>query len=158
MKKSIIRNHIQPTKNNKMTVLPVFLLAFIFSMTMVSSQALEKAASPLTNLGCQCSSLTFIDSSGHIQGNCLSVDHSGAQWCYVDSPRSSCHDLVYSARFPGNPWSYEACATPPVYHAGHHHHAPLLHPQLDHHHHHHHPYPVYAGYNIATLPTGELQP
>jgi len=40
------------------------------------------------------------------------VDSTGAQWCYVDSSHSSCQDLVPSQRFPHNPWSYEACATP----------------------------------------------
>jgi len=74
-----------------------------------------KAASPFTNCGCQCSSLTFVDSTGHIQGNCKSVDGTGAQWCYTDpSYGSSCQDLTPSARFPANPWSYEACSTPAI--------------------------------------------
>merc|ERR1712038_404020 len=34
----------------------------------------EKAASPLINCGCQCSSLTFRDANGVVQGNCLTVD------------------------------------------------------------------------------------
>ena len=72
----------------------------------------QKAASPFTNCGCQCSSLTFRDTSGTVQGNCKTVDGTGAQWCYVDSSSSSCQDLVPSERFPHNPWSYEACATP----------------------------------------------
>merc|ERR1711874_657359 len=72
----------------------------------------EKAASPLINCGCQCSSLTFRDANGVVQGNCLTVDSTGAQWCYVDQAYSSCQDLVPSKRFPNNPWSYEACATP----------------------------------------------
>merc|ERR1711974_159404 len=72
----------------------------------------EKAASPLINCGCQCSSLTFRDANGVVQGNCVTVDSTGAQWCYVDSAYSSCQDLVPSKRFPNNPWSYEACATP----------------------------------------------
>merc|ERR1711910_147132 len=74
-----------------------------------------KAASPLTNCGCQCSSLTFSDSAGVVQGNCRTVDGSGARWCYVDAGLgSSCQDLMPSARFPNNPWSYEACATPAI--------------------------------------------
>merc|ERR1719190_172050 len=73
----------------------------------------EKASSPLINCGCQCSSLTFRDAGGVVQGNCLTVDSTGAQWCYVDPAYSSCQDLVPSQRFPNNPWSYEACATPP---------------------------------------------
>ena len=108
-------------KSSKMTILPVLLSSFF--LATVNSLAVEKAASPYTNIGCQCSSLTFVDSSGHIQGNCKSVDHTGAQWCYVDHLPSSCQDLVHSARFPNNPWSYEACATPLEYqpsHAPHH--------------------------------------
>ena len=74
-----------------------------------------KAASPLINCGCQCSPLTFRDAKGQVQGNCLTVDGTGAQWCYVDAAHSSsCQDLVPSQRFPNNPWSYEACATPSI--------------------------------------------
>merc|ERR1712130_376428 len=52
---------------------------------------------------------------GEVQGNCRTVDGTGAQWCYVDSAySSSCQDLVPSKRFPNNPWSYEACATPSI--------------------------------------------
>merc|ERR1711983_472889 len=90
-------------------------------MTLVSSLSASpvnvestKAASPYVNLGCQCSSLTFVDQYGTVQGNCRSADSTGALWCYVDSAySSSCQDLRFSARFPNNPWSYEACATPP---------------------------------------------
>merc|ERR1719411_1458951 len=71
-----------------------------------------KAASPLIYCGCQCAPLTFRDAKGVVQGNCLTVDSTGAQWCYVDTSYSSCADLVPSLRFPNNPWSYEACATP----------------------------------------------
>merc|ERR1719261_516929 len=98
--------------------------------TSKSLDKVTKAASPLTNCGCQCSSLTFRDSSNTIQGNCKTVDGTGAQWCYVDSSLSTCQDLVPSSRFPHNPWSYEACATPPLgsyacpshSHSSHHHH------------------------------------
>merc|ERR1712061_365215 len=76
--------------------------------------ASEKASSPLINCGCQCSSLTFRDAGGVVQGNCRTVDSTGAQWCYVDAAYSSCQDLVPSQRFPNNPWSYEACATPSI--------------------------------------------
>merc|ERR1712019_163931 len=102
-----------------------------------------KASSPLINCGCQCSSLTFRDANGVVQGNCLTVDSTGAQWCYVDQAYSSCQDLVPSKRFPNNPWSYEACATPAQG-------SPLcpvvsVYPPTDNHHHHHqhhhqHPY------------------
>merc|ERR1712029_1287997 len=89
-------------------------------MTLVSSLSASpvnvestKAASPYVNLGCQCSSLTFVDQYGTVQGNCRSADSTGALWCYVDSAYSStCQDKQFSARFPNNPWSYEACATP----------------------------------------------
>merc|ERR1712211_217845 len=89
-------------------------------MTLVSSLSASpvnvestKAASPYVNLGCQCSSLTFVDQYGTVQGNCRSADSTGALWCYVDSAYSStCQDKQFSARFPNNPWSYDACATP----------------------------------------------
>merc|ERR1712073_252504 len=72
-----------------------------------------KAASPYVNIGCQCSPLTFVDQYGTVQGNCRSADSTGARWCYISSAHStSCQDLRFSARFPNNPWSYEACATP----------------------------------------------
>merc|ERR550519_1892556 len=96
-------------------------LVFLATLALASCSPLEKvssdlkAASPLTNCGCQCSSLTFVDSAGHVQGNCRTVDSTGAQWCYIDpSYGTSCQDLSPSARFPANPWSYEACATPPI--------------------------------------------
>merc|ERR1712177_90179 len=57
---------------------------------------------------------TILDSAGVEQGNCKTVDGTGAQWCYVDHLPSSCQDMVPSERFPHNPWSYEACATPAI--------------------------------------------
>merc|ERR1712152_132581 len=46
-------------------------------------------------------------------GNCRAADSTGARWCYIDNAlTSSCQDKRFSARFPNNPWSYEACATP----------------------------------------------
>merc|ERR1712079_752243 len=110
-----------------------------------------------------------------VQGNCKSVDSTGARWCYVDSHHSSCQDLRFSARFPSNPWSYEACATPlpyaplapvvpphthvpsaaytapvqPVYTAPVHSHPVHSHPV------HSHPQPVY-GSNTGTLPADYL--
>merc|ERR1719167_1628531 len=89
----------------------LYLLSCLVLGTNSLSVEKTKAASPLTKCGCQCSSLTFRDSSGVVQGNCKTVDSTGAQWCYVDS-YSTCQDLVPSQRFPHNPWSYEACATP----------------------------------------------
>merc|ERR1712064_3480 len=88
-----------------------FSLATVFTLGDCTETA-TKAASPLINCGCQCSPLTWRDAAGHVQGNCRTVDGTGAQWCYVDPNYSSCQDLVPSKRFPSNPWSYEACATP----------------------------------------------
>merc|ERR1712061_556521 len=94
-------------------LLPFASLAILAAASPVELENTEiKAASPLINCGCQCSSLTFRDANGVVQGNCLTVDSTGAQWCYVDQAYSSCQDLVPSKRFPNNPWSYEACATP----------------------------------------------
>ena len=45
-------------------MLPLFaLLPLLASASALTS---HKAASPLTNLGCQCSSLTFVDSAGQV--------------------------------------------------------------------------------------------
>merc|ERR1712076_284390 len=112
-----------PSPSTPTTTMRAFLTCLLVSC--VSSKALQveedpvvgqlKAASPLTNCGCQCSSLTFADSAGVVQGNCKTVDGTGARWCYVDAAYgSSCQDLTPSARFPANPWSYEACATPAI--------------------------------------------
>merc|ERR1712115_353615 len=92
----------------------VTILATLVLTASSLSVEKTKAASSLINCGCQCSSLTFRDSAGVVQGNCKTVDGTGAQWCYVDSSLSSCQDLVPSQRFPHNPWSYQACATPAI--------------------------------------------
>merc|ERR1712122_116847 len=89
------------------------LASLVLSATSLSLES-TKAASSQINCGCQCSSITFLDSAGVEQGNCKTVDGTGAQWCYVDSTASTCQDLVPSERFPHNPWSYEACATPAI--------------------------------------------
>merc|ERR1712115_482039 len=88
------------------------LASLVLSASSLSIEG-TKAASSLINCGCQCSSITFLDSAGVEQGNCKTVDGTGAQWRYVDHLPSSCQDMVPSERFPNNPWSYEACATPP---------------------------------------------
>merc|ERR1711909_217706 len=102
----------------KQSDLIMFTQATILASLVLSASSLSlentKAASSLINCGCQCSSITFLDSAGVEQGNCKTVDGTGAQWCYVDSTASTCQDLVPSERFPHNPWSYEACATPAV--------------------------------------------
>merc|ERR1739844_589430 len=89
------------------------LATLVLSATSLSLES-TKAASSVINCGCQCSSITFLDSAGVEQGNCKTVDATGAQWCYVDSTASTCQDLVPSQRFPHNPWSYQACATPAI--------------------------------------------
>merc|ERR1712027_251542 len=95
----------------------MFTQATILASLVLSASSLSvestKAASSQINCGCQCSSITFLDSAGVEQGNCKTVDGTGAQWCYVDHLPSTCQDMVPSDRFPHNPWSYEACATPP---------------------------------------------
>ena len=79
----------------RMSLLQIALSSFL--LATVTCLSVEKAASPYTNIGCQCSSLTFIDSSGLIQGNCkrlsslliLQTDHAvitpcpqhGHHWC-----------------------------------------------------------------------------
>merc|ERR1711971_368935 len=102
----------------KMNFLVLTLLATGSSALSLTKDL--KAASPFVNLGCQCGSLTFVDSHGQVQGNCRSVDSTGARWCYIDHLPSSCQDLSHSARFPNNPWSYEACSTPPEHSGAHH--------------------------------------
>merc|ERR1711909_143404 len=96
----------------------MFTQASILASLVLSASSLSlenlKAASSVINCGCQCSSITFLDSAGVEQGNCKTVDGTGAQWCYVDSTASNCQDLVPSQRFPHNPWSYQACATPAI--------------------------------------------
>merc|ERR1711902_470517 len=108
------QNHLPPSTMQHRGY--IVFLGLISAISIDCSEKLdaanEKAASPLINCGCQCSSLTFRDANGVVQGNCLTVDSTGAQWCYVDQAYSSCQDLVPSKRFPNNPWSYEACATP----------------------------------------------
>merc|ERR1711971_137526 len=110
----------QKKDNPTMNFLAITLLATGSSALSLTKDL--KAASPFVNLGCQCSSLTFVDSHGQVQGNCRSVDSTGARWCYVDHLPSSCQDLSHSARFPHNPWSYEACSTPPEHSGAHHQH------------------------------------
>jgi len=89
--------------------------AFISIVSSRATKADLKAASPLVNCGCQCSSLVFRDAGNIVQGNCNTVDHTGSQWCYVSLTgplATSCQDIQPSSRFPGHGWSYEACATP----------------------------------------------
>merc|ERR1739840_60150 len=108
------RTFLSTNQNNKMMLTHTSILATL--VLSATSLAVEntKAASSSINCGCQCSSITFRDADGNEQGNCRTVDGTGAQWCYVDHLLSSCQDMVPSERFPHNPWSYEACATPSI--------------------------------------------
>merc|ERR1719204_1176182 len=94
-------------------ILPTIACGFRLEASGKETSSNLKAASNLINCGCQCSSLTFVDSAGQVQGNCRTVDSTGARWCYT-SHGSTCQDLTTSTHFPSNPWSYEACATPPL--------------------------------------------
>merc|ERR1711874_443328 len=109
---SLSSSHPADMLNIVLAVASLAVLASANPVEVENKQTNEKASSPLINCGCQCSSLTFRDANGVVQGNCVTVDSTGAQWCYVDPAYSSCQDLVPSRRFPNNPWSYEACATP----------------------------------------------
>merc|ERR1712061_575934 len=90
------------------------VLATLHNTIALNTATNNKAASTYVNCDCQCSSLTFQDKFGRIQGNCKSADNTGALWCYVDS-RSPCLDKQRSVRFSqsGHAWSYQACSTPP---------------------------------------------
>ncbi len=74
----------------------------------------DRAASRQVNCNCQCSSITFLDRYGQVNGNCRSADSTGALWCYVDPRYSQCADLRRSVRTTSL-WSYQACATPDRY-------------------------------------------
>merc|ERR1711915_328642 len=58
---------------------------------------------------CSCTSLSFTDHYGNINGNCRSHDAGKGSWCYTTGRNSGCSDLQSSSRFPNNPWSYQAC-------------------------------------------------
>merc|ERR1712061_54019 len=112
MGRTFLSTNPEPSHSNMLTHTSI-LATLVLSVTSLSLEN-TKAASSSINCGCQCSSITFRDTDGNEQGNCKTVDGTGAQWCYVDSTLSTCQDLVPSKRFPHNPWSYEACATPAV--------------------------------------------
>merc|ERR1711942_74834 len=101
------------TSQTRMRIILVISTALVATSGLKTADTNTKAASPYTNCGCQCSNLQFRDKYNKRQGNCESADHTGAKWCYVDPSQTTCQDLSYtSQRFPGTPWSYEACATP----------------------------------------------
>merc|ERR1712121_478919 len=97
----------------RMRIILVISTALVATSSLKTTDTNTKAASPYTNCGCQCTNLQFRDKYNKLHGNCASVDNTGAKWCYVDPSQSTCQDLSYtSKRYPGTPWSYEACATP----------------------------------------------
>merc|ERR1712066_959738 len=108
---SCLPNH--RTINSIMFIQASILATLVLSATSLAVENTKAASSTICG-GCQCSSITFLDTAGIEQGNCRTVDGTGAQWCYVDSTLSTCQDLVPSKRFPHNPWSYQACATPAI--------------------------------------------
>merc|ERR1712066_295772 len=112
MGRTFLSTNPEPSHSNMLTYTSI-LATLVLSATSLSLEN-TKAASSSINCGCQCSSITFRDADGNEQGNCKTVDGTGAQWCYVDHLPSSCQDMVPSERFPHNPWSYEACATPSI--------------------------------------------
>merc|ERR1711892_967298 len=59
--------------------------------------------------GCSCTSLSFSDHYGNVNGNCRSSDHGKGSWCYTTGWSSGCTDLHSSSKYPNNPWSYQAC-------------------------------------------------
>ena len=78
------RTFLSANQNNKMMLTHTSILAtLVLSATSLSLEN-TKAASSSINCGCQCSSITFLDADGNEQGNCKTVDGTGAQWCYVD--------------------------------------------------------------------------
>merc|ERR1712211_164090 len=62
-----------------------------------------------TGSGCRCTSLSWTDHYGNVNGNCRSSDHGKGSWCYTTGWSSGCSDLHSSSRYPNNPWSYQAC-------------------------------------------------
>merc|ERR1712029_242440 len=59
--------------------------------------------------GCRCTSLSWTDHYGNVNGNCKSHDSGKGRWCYTTGWNSGCGDLHSSSRCPNNPWSYQAC-------------------------------------------------
>jgi len=103
------RNQLASTKSIRMSP---FLFFTLLIVAVSGFEVNQKAAAGYENCDCQCSSLTFRDKYGVVQGNCKSSDNTGAVWCYVEKYNYSCNDLRTSTRFRNRYWSYEACATP----------------------------------------------
>ena len=56
-----------------------FTILASMALSTTYSKTVNKASSPYTNCGCQCSSLPFRDSANIIQCNCKMVDSTGAR-------------------------------------------------------------------------------
>merc|ERR1711872_1171139 len=93
------------------TMKTLLLFLGVLCTGAIAQKVSPKAASGDLRCDCQCASTTFRDKYNKIQGNCKSVDHTGARWCYVDQRYNRCTDLKTSQRF-NQLWSYQACATP----------------------------------------------
>ncbi|CAB4065904.1 unnamed protein product [Lepeophtheirus salmonis] len=72
--------------------LAILLSVFVCAIAQNKDITL-KAASLKSNCGCQCNNYIFRDNYGKTQGNCNTVDKTGAKWCYV-SRGNTCNDLV----------------------------------------------------------------
>merc|ERR1712226_888901 len=53
--------------------------------------------------GCRCTSLTWRDHYGNINGNCRSSDPGKGAWCYTTGWNQGCHDYQSSKQYPNNP-------------------------------------------------------
>merc|ERR1712038_1909188 len=83
---------IEKTKSKMVPkIILISCLLVIPSISLETEKTNPKAASPYTNCGCQCSSLTFRDKSGRVQGNCKSADHTGGHQCALNLPRPLLH-------------------------------------------------------------------
>ena len=81
----------------------VVILTVVAASSMASAlpqyeEMRDAAPDGQENYGCQCKSLTFLDESRRIQGNCKTADNTGARWCYVPS-YNTCTDLQPSSRY-----------------------------------------------------------
>jgi len=109
----------------KVNLIVLAVCSFFFCQLLDLSAAqktLSRAPAPPPNdcseCWCQCKRLSFRDGYGRTHGNCAS-SYNGAQWCYVENNigygYSTCQDQRRSVKFPGETWSYSACATPALY-------------------------------------------
>ena len=70
---------VTKSTEEKETKQKIHFLALTLIATGASALTLTKdlkAASPFVNLGCQCSSLTFVDSQGQVRCRCLHLKSS----------------------------------------------------------------------------------